>query len=174
MKAVTASESAPPSESEPAAAVAKPAKKADRIEHQFYQTATHVTVDILIKKVDKANATIEFGDASCSVDIKLHTGAHYNLELDLCHTIVPAESSFKVMGTKVTVKMKKKSAIQWKALEGDGTDGTASSHTMVGGNFCSPLISCIAMSSRVACHRVAACHRVTVSPCVTVCVTVSP
>ena len=111
MKVATGS----PSEPEPAA-VAKPAKKADRIEHQFYQTATHVTVDILIKKVDKANATIEFGDASCSVDIKLHTGAHYNLELDLCHTIVPAESSFKVMGTKVMVKMKKKSAIQWKAL----------------------------------------------------------
>ena len=52
------------------------------------------------------------------------TGADYNLEVDLCHSIVPALSKTRVMTTKIEIRMKKKMGVQWKALEGVGTDGT--------------------------------------------------
>eukprot|EP00729_Bicosta_minor_P008828 gene8828-9476_t len=95
-----------------AAAEAAPvALKPDRIAHDFYQSADYATVTILLKKAKKEDVTVDFGPASLSVTIKLPTGADYNLELDLCHTIVPE-------------MMKKKMGVQWKTLEGAGTDGT--------------------------------------------------
>ena len=73
-----------------AAAEAAPvALKPDRIAHDFYQSADYATVTILLKKAKKEDVTVDFGPASLSVTIKLPTGADYNLELDLCHTIVP-------------------------------------------------------------------------------------
>jgi len=100
------------------------ALKPDRIAHDFYQSADYATVTILLKKAKKEDVTVDFGPASLSVTIKLPTGADYNLELDLCHTIVPEMSKTRVMTTKIEIRMKKKMGVQWKTLEGAGTDGT--------------------------------------------------
>jgi suppressor of G2 allele of SKP1 len=105
------------------AVTAAPPLKANRISHDFFQSAEYATVAVMIKKVQKEDVTIEYGPASLSINIKLHTGADYNLELDLCHTIVPEKCSHKVLGTKVEIKMKKRNGVQWKALEGNGSAG---------------------------------------------------
>ncbi len=46
----------------------------------------------------------------------------YSLELDLSHQVVPERSSFRVLGTKIEVKLAKRDAARWQQLEGDGRD----------------------------------------------------
>lgn len=60
------------------------------------------------------------------------TGSDYNLELDpLAHEILPKQSTFKVLSTKIELKLKKKiDGIKWDALEGDDDQmGTSKSIT---------------------------------------------
>jgi suppressor of G2 allele of SKP1 len=56
------------------------------------------------------------------------TGADYSLELDpLAHEIIPKESSYKILSTKLEIKLKKKQAgILWGALESEDDQGGAS------------------------------------------------
>ena len=49
---------------------------------------------------------------------KLPDDADYVLNLNLSYPIVPDQSSFSVMKTKVEVKMKKSEGIRWTLLEG--------------------------------------------------------
>lgn len=58
------------------------------------------------------------------------TGADYSLELDpLAHEIVAKESSYKVLSTKLEIKLKKKQAgILWGALESEDDQGGASKY----------------------------------------------
>ena len=83
------------------------------------QKDTQVVVTLFIKKLKKEDVECEFTDKTLSLNIKLHTGSDYNLELDLQHTVAAAECSYKVMSTKVEIKLKKKVAIRWTSLEGD-------------------------------------------------------
>lgn len=56
------------------------------------------------------------------------TGSDYNLELDpLAHEVLPEESSYKVLSTKLEIKLKKKEdGILWGALESEHDQGRAS------------------------------------------------
>jgi len=92
-----------------------------KIRHEWYQTDSHVTVEVFTKGLTKEAATITFEPRSVSISLKLPTGNEFVLDLDeLSHTIVPAECSFRVLSTKVEIKLKKeREAIKWHALEGD-------------------------------------------------------
>ena len=45
----------------------------------------------------------------------------FSLELDLAHPITPDQSGYKVMSTKIEIKLKKAEGVRWAALEGDGS-----------------------------------------------------
>jgi suppressor of G2 allele of SKP1 len=53
--------------------------------------------------------------------VKLPNGSDYSLELDpLSHKILPKESAFKILSTKIEIKLKKEMmGIMWGALEGE-------------------------------------------------------
>ena len=51
----------------------------------------------------------------------------YSLELDLAHPVIPAQSTFKVLSTKLEIKLKKQDGIRWATLEGSGETPTVSS-----------------------------------------------
>ncbi|XP_046374157.2 protein SGT1 homolog [Haliotis rufescens] len=91
-----------------------------KTKHDWYQTATHVIVTILIKNVAKEDFTADIQEHTVSVSIRQGSGTDYSLELDLAHPIVPAQSNYKVMSTKVEIKLKKEEGIQWTKLEGEG------------------------------------------------------
>ncbi|KAM9377826.1 protein SGT1 homolog [Pholidichthys leucotaenia] len=55
-----------------------------------------------------------------SATINLPSGENYNLHLSLLHSILPQQSSFKILSTKVEINMKKTDAIRWEKLEGEG------------------------------------------------------
>ncbi|KAK6172477.1 hypothetical protein SNE40_016116 [Patella caerulea] len=90
--------------------------------YDWYQTHTHVVVTILIKNVKQEDAQINISERNLSVTIKLPTGSDYNLDLDLAHLIAPEQSSYKIMSTKIEIKLKKGEGLQWTKLEGDGKE----------------------------------------------------
>ncbi|XP_064092356.1 protein SGT1 homolog isoform X1 [Macrobrachium nipponense] len=95
-----------------------------KIKHDWYQTESHVIITVLIKNQKAENVKVNFTEKTVSVTAPLPSGSEYSLELDVCHPINPELSSFKVVPSKVEVKMKKVDGIHWKALEGDGAEPT--------------------------------------------------
>ena len=51
---------------------------------------------------------VDIGDTSLSVTAKLPSSdSEYSLELDLAHPVTPEQSGYKVMSTKIEIKLKK-------------------------------------------------------------------
>jgi suppressor of G2 allele of SKP1 len=63
---------------------------------------------------------------------RLPSGSTYSIELDpLAHKIIPEESTYKVLSTKIEVKLKKKvPGIMWGALESENDLGSKSSYNL--------------------------------------------
>ncbi|XP_031665608.1 protein SGT1 homolog isoform X1 [Oncorhynchus kisutch] len=57
-----------------------------------------------------------------SAEVKLPSGEDFSLNMKLLHSIVPQHSTFKVLSTKVEVKMQKTEWIRWEKLEGEGQE----------------------------------------------------
>lgn len=89
-----------------------------KIKHDWYQTESQVCITIMIKQ--KENVKVEYTESTVSASCKLPSGSEYSLELDLCHPILPERSSYKVLSTKIEVKLAKRDSIRWNTLEGDG------------------------------------------------------
>jgi len=122
-KQVDTTNNAPKPDSE-----AKESNKADpnfmpvpKISHDWYQTETHVVVEVRIKKLSADQVKIDMEETTLSVAAKLPTGSEYSLELDLAHPILPLQSSYKIMSTKIEIKLKKAEGVRWASLEGDGS-----------------------------------------------------
>ncbi|OXU18566.1 hypothetical protein TSAR_013933 [Trichomalopsis sarcophagae] len=90
---------------------------APKIKHDWYQTETHVIVTVLAKNTD--NVKVVYGETTLSVSAKLPTGSDYSLELDLAHHIVPDQCLYKVMPSKIEIKLKKRDGHRWTVLEGN-------------------------------------------------------
>ena len=93
-----------------------------KISHDWYQTETHVVIEIRIKKLAANMVKVDMEDTSLSVSAKIPgSDSEYSLELELAHPVLPAQSGYKVMSTKIEIKLKKAEGVRWAALEGDGT-----------------------------------------------------
>nr|XP_045582817.1 protein SGT1 homolog isoform X1 [Procambarus clarkii] len=99
-----------------------------KIKHDWYQTESHVIITILVKNLKKEDVKIDFTDKTVSVSAPLPSGSEYSLELDMCHPINPSGSSFRVVPSKIEVKLKKADGIRWTALEGDGATPSVKSN----------------------------------------------
>jgi len=92
-----------------------------KVSHDWYQTETQVVVEVRIKKLKADECKIEIGETTLSVTAPLPTGSEYSLMLDLAHPVVPAQSSYKVLSTKIEIKLRKGEGVRWHCLEGDGS-----------------------------------------------------
>ncbi|KAI8331184.1 SGS domain-containing protein [Chlamydoabsidia padenii] len=102
-----------------------------RVRHEWFQNENFVTVEVFMKNIKSDTVSLDFFETSLSLTIKMPTGADYSLELDpLAHEILPKESTYKVLSTKLEIKLKKKQAgILWGALESEDDQGGAMSTT---------------------------------------------
>uniref|UniRef100_A0A8C2YJI8 Protein SGT1 homolog n=1 Tax=Chinchilla lanigera TaxID=34839 RepID=A0A8C2YJI8_CHILA len=91
-----------------------------KIKYDWYQTESQVIVTLMIKNVQKNDVNVEFSEKELSAWVKLPSGEDYNLKLRLLHPIIPEQSTFKVLSTKIEIKMKKTEAVRWEKLEGQG------------------------------------------------------
>ncbi|KAA8587436.1 hypothetical protein FQN60_016298 [Etheostoma spectabile] len=92
------------------------------VKHDWYQTESQVIVTVMAKNVPKDGVCVDFMEKELSAKIQLATGENYNLNLHLLHPIIPQQSSFKILTTKVEFKMKKTDAMRWEKLEGEGQE----------------------------------------------------
>ncbi|TEA23162.1 hypothetical protein DBR06_SOUSAS5410105 [Sousa chinensis] len=88
--------------------------------YDWYQTESQVIITLMIKNVQKNDVNVEFSEKELSALVKLPSGEDYNLKLRLLHPIIPEQSTFKVLSTKIEIKMKKPEAVRWEKLEGQG------------------------------------------------------
>ncbi|KAJ1664798.1 Cochaperone protein [Coemansia sp. RSA 1646] len=100
-------------------AAAEVVPKRPQVRHEWYQNDDFVIIEVFIKRVQKDAASIEFDTKSVSVSVKMPTGSENNFEFEpLMHDIVPSESVYEVLSTKIEIRMKKASAGQkWDHLE---------------------------------------------------------
>ncbi|KAM9652888.1 protein SGT1 homolog isoform 1-T1 [Morphnus guianensis] len=91
-----------------------------KIKYDWYQTESQVIVTIMIKNAQKDDVSVQFLEKEMNASVRLPSGEDYNLKLVLLHSIVPEQSTFKVLSTKVEIKMKKPEAVRWEKLEGQG------------------------------------------------------
>uniref|UniRef100_A0A674HHT9 SGT1 homolog, MIS12 kinetochore complex assembly cochaperone n=1 Tax=Taeniopygia guttata TaxID=59729 RepID=A0A674HHT9_TAEGU len=91
-----------------------------KIKYDWYQTESQVIVTIMIKNAQKDDVSVQFLERKMNALVRLPSGEDFNLKLDLLHSIVPEQSTFKVLSTKVEIKMKKPEAVRWEKLEGQG------------------------------------------------------
>ncbi|EPY87264.1 suppressor of G2 allele of SKP1-like protein [Camelus ferus] len=88
--------------------------------YDWYQTESQVIITLMIKNVQKNDVNVEFSEKELSAVVKLPSGEDYNLKLTLLHPVIPEQSTFKVLSTKIEIKMKKPEAVRWEKLEGQG------------------------------------------------------
>uniref|UniRef100_A0A4W5JQI5 SGT1 homolog, MIS12 kinetochore complex assembly cochaperone n=1 Tax=Hucho hucho TaxID=62062 RepID=A0A4W5JQI5_9TELE len=69
-----------------------------------------------------ATANQNGNENKLSAVVKLPSGEDFSLNMNLLHPIVPQHSTFKVLSTKVEVKMQKTEGIRWEKLEGEGQE----------------------------------------------------
>ncbi|XP_060625357.2 protein SGT1 homolog isoform X3 [Anolis sagrei] len=89
-----------------------------KLKYDWYQTESHVIVTVMIKNVKKDEVNIHFLERELNALVKLSSEEECSLNLHLLHPIIPEQSSFKVLSTKIEIKMKKPEAIRWEKLEG--------------------------------------------------------
>lgn len=119
-------EDAPASAPPPPVAVSPPAPPAAAaLKYQFYQSAETVTMTVMEKGLAPDEVAVNFMDYSLKVTVTRQGGAQggakpITLELALFDAVVPAQCSFKVLGTKVELKLKKAEPYQWGDIVSKG------------------------------------------------------
>ncbi|XP_066437571.1 protein SGT1 homolog isoform X2 [Eleutherodactylus coqui] len=93
-------------------------QKTSQYRHDWYQTESQVIVTVMIKNVRKEDVHLQFAERQLTLNVHLPSEENYNLTLVLLHSIVPEQSTFKVLSTKIEIKMKKTEALRWDKLEG--------------------------------------------------------
>lgn len=91
-----------------------------KIRHEWYQSASSITLSIMVKGVPKDKASIDIQAGSVAISFPLPTGSDYDFTLDpLFARIDPEKSSYKIMGTKIELILQKtEQGKKWHALEG--------------------------------------------------------
>ena len=94
-----------------------------KITHDWYQTESQVVIEIRVKKLKTEQVEVSFTSNALDViirfpEIEPSEPNSYCLNLQLSNPIVPEQSSYKVLSTKVELKLKKGEGIRWNALEG--------------------------------------------------------
>ncbi|XP_056620292.1 protein SGT1 homolog isoform X2 [Triplophysa dalaica] len=103
--------------------------QSQHVKHDWYQTESLVVVTIMLKNAQKDNVSVDFVAKKLTAVVKLLTGEDYCLNVNLLHPVVPEQSTFRILSTKIEIKMKKTEAIHWEKLEGEGSLSTVKHFT---------------------------------------------
>jgi len=104
----------------------EPVVEKPKYRHEWFQTATHVTVEVFVKGRKKEQVKVQFQSKNIDVSMALDGGSEYNLNLDLADEIEVEACKFEVLSTKIEIKLKKSRSVKWETLEAPN-DPTAKS-----------------------------------------------
>lgn len=102
-------------------APAVPVAPKDKTRMEWYESKTHVNVEIYAKNMNKEESDIAIEDSRVSFQLKRPEMEDYVFEVDLHSTIVPDESTWNINRFKFEARLKKaNSAEKWRSFDKDG------------------------------------------------------
>ena len=108
---------------------------ASRNVYDWYQTNTHVNINIMIKNLTESDVKVRLIDETLDVSCNLADGSEFKLHFNLFKSIFVSESSWTVTPSKLEIKLKKSDRKRWQSLEvipEKGTKRSPSSHASAG------------------------------------------
>lgn len=87
------------------------------IKKDWYQSETHVYVNILGKHSSKEDCSITMDSDKVIIRAIFATGQPYTLHLQLFKNIVPDRSTYKLMSSKLEISLAKTESGRWDVLE---------------------------------------------------------
>ncbi|GBM24553.1 Protein SGT1 [Araneus ventricosus] len=87
------------------------------IKYDWYQTESNVTINILVKKVKPENVRVDIIDTKLSCIAKLEDDTDFSLTLHLAHAVQADKTKWKVLPSKIEIKLHKTESIHWEKLE---------------------------------------------------------
>lgn len=90
---------------------------ASRNVYDWYQTSTHVNLNIMIKNLTESDVKVRLIDETLDVSCNLADGNEFKLHFNLFKPIYVAESSWTVTPSKLEIKLKKTDRKRWQSLE---------------------------------------------------------
>ncbi|XP_078431770.1 protein SGT1 homolog [Wolffia australiana] len=88
-----------------------------RFRHDFYNTTTEIVLSIYAKGIPEVHIAVEFGEQILSVSIEVPGEEPYHFQPRLFGKIVPSNSRYKVLGSKIEIRLSKVEPITWTSLE---------------------------------------------------------
>ncbi|XP_021968218.1 protein SGT1 homolog [Folsomia candida] len=86
------------------------------IKTDFYQTEGDVVINFFTKGRKTEDVKVDFSSKMLTVAIRLPDGSDYLDNISLAHEVNAAASSYKILSTKVEVKLRKESSGHWAQL----------------------------------------------------------
>lgn len=89
--------------------------------YDFYQTPVNVIASFFLKKINKETAKVEFQPKQLVLDLATTDSPpkRYAAEIPLFGPINTAQSSYKILGTKIELTLAKADGSSWPVLRGD-------------------------------------------------------
>jgi len=84
-----------------------------KVKHDWYQNDAYVTVNVLIKNLEKGQVNVVFEEKSLAI----HLLSDILFSVNLLKEIVPSKCSYRITPTKVELKLKKHNEESWSNLE---------------------------------------------------------
>lgn len=90
-----------------------------KVRHEWFQNDNFVTISVFVKNAPKDAVSVDLGPRDVSLSIKM-PNSDFVFDLGpLSHEIVPDQSKWSVLSTKIEIKLKKqREGTKWGALEG--------------------------------------------------------
>jgi len=84
----------------------------------WYQTTQNVIVSVYAKNVSKENSQVVFETTKLKIRVNFKDGKKFEKQFSLYQVILPEQSKFEVLTTKVEITLKKETpGLQWAGLE---------------------------------------------------------
>jgi len=126
-------------------APAPPLPAAPAYKHQWYQSQTHVTIEVLAKGVDPEAVEFDLRPDAIRVTVRAYSASSspsdpppYELSLRLFGDVAPERSECKVTPAKLEMRLEKAEAIQWTDLTREARDAGGSARPTQPLNFSDP------------------------------------
>ncbi|GFY67825.1 protein SGT1 homolog [Trichonephila inaurata madagascariensis] len=87
------------------------------VKYDWYQTESHVVLNILVKNVKPENVKVDIIDSKLNCTAKLADDSDFSLALHLAHEIQTPQTRWKVLPSKIEIKLSKVGGGMWKKLE---------------------------------------------------------
>jgi len=98
-----------------------------KVKRDFYQTEADIVVNFLAKNLKSDEVKVEYSSTTLNVEAKLSDGSNYSEVIKLFNTINPSFCSYKVLSTKIEIRLRKEAACTWTSLEAKEIEPAADS-----------------------------------------------